>query len=387
VSNLNGQSPLDQIRSSESYQLTVSKAAARLVLKDDASDLNRDWQSAAVERSPASLLKDLLAEPAEQQTWRVEGLWPGQGRVVCAAARKAGKTTLTSNLVRSLADSEPFLGHYGVHPPRGRVGLIDTEMSRDMIRRWYGDQQLRRPDRVAVWTLRGRLGSLDVLSREGRLRWAELLKEAEVEVLILDCLAPLLSALELDESNEGIGRFLEAWDALLVEAEVSESLVNHHMGHTSERSRGGSRLRDWPEVEWRLVREREEKTDQEIDGGARFFSAYGRDVEVGETLLEFQPGLRRLVWRSGGRSSHRQVKKLVGVVGAVQELENRQLAATTNAITNASRMSKTTVTQALPEAVDLCYLVVEQVGQANVYSLTSHGMEFMKGNDGAQPVS
>ena len=50
----------------------------------------------------------------------------------------------------------------------------------------------------------------------------------------------------------------------------------HHMGHNGERSRGDSRLRDWPDVEWRVVRQDEDPTS------ARYLVAYGRDVEQPE---------------------------------------------------------------------------------------------------------
>jgi hypothetical protein len=62
-------------------------------------------------------------------------------------------------------------------------------------------------------------------------------------------------ALGLDEHREA-GRFLVALDTLLADAGIPDAAVIHHMGHVTERSRGDSRIRDWPE--WRLVREDDE---------------------------------------------------------------------------------------------------------------------------------
>ena len=52
----------------------------------------------------------------------------------------------------------------------------------------------------------------------------------------------MLDALGLDEHRDA-GRFLTAFDALLVEAGIRDAFVVTHMGHTNERARGDSRLR------------------------------------------------------------------------------------------------------------------------------------------------
>jgi hypothetical protein len=75
------------------------------------------------------------------------------------------------------------------------------------------------------------------------------------------------------------------------------------MGHSGERARGASRLRDWPDVEWRLVREKTENGD--VDPAApRYFSAYGRDVDVPESRLVFDPATRHLTLEGGSRADH-----------------------------------------------------------------------------------
>ena len=67
------------------------------------------------------------------------------------------------------------------------------------------------------------------------------------------------------------------------------------MGHSGERSRGDSRIRDWPDVEWRLVRQDEEPAS------ARYISAYGRDVDVVESALLYDPTSRHLTVVGGSR--------------------------------------------------------------------------------------
>ena len=137
-------------------------------------------------------------------------------------------------------------------------------------------------------------------------------------MLILDCLTPALGALGLTESNEDVNQFLIAFDALLVEAAVAEALIAHHMGHIEERSRGASRLRDWPEVEWKLVRERGDN-GREVDNGARFLSASGRDVDVHEMRLEYESVTRRLKLVGGSRVEHKMQKWVPTVQAIVAE--------------------------------------------------------------------
>ena len=73
------------------------------------------------------------------------------------------------------------------------------------------------------------------------------------------------------------------------------------MGHAGERSRGDSRLRDWPDVECRLVRDKSNDEDGDTDPAARYLAAYGRDVDQPEQLLGYDGTTRRLTIAGGSR--------------------------------------------------------------------------------------
>lgn len=238
-------------------------------------------------------LDNFLAIEDEDPRYRIGHLWPTGGRIVLAAPAKAGKSSTVGNVLRSLADGEPFLGTYAVEPTR-RVALIDLELDERTLRRWLADQGIRNRDAVTVAALRGRAAAFDILDPTTRARWAEVLRALAVETLVFDCLRPVLDALGLSEDKEA-GRFLVAFDALLAEAGVSEALIVHHAGHGSERSRGDSRLIDWPDATWKIVRESDDPAS------ARYFSAYGRDVDVPESRLTFDPATRRLTLAGGSR--------------------------------------------------------------------------------------
>jgi hypothetical protein len=231
-----------------------------------------------------------LAIEDDPVSYRISDLLPVGGRAVIAAQFKAGKTTTIGNLVRSLSDADDFLGRFAV--TTARVTLIDNEMDARQLRRWLRAQGIQHPENVKVATLRGQVSSFDILDPAVRAQWADRLRGTDV--LIFDCLRPVLDALGLDE-NRDAGKFLVAFDALLREAGISEAIVVHHMGHNGERSRGDSRLRDWPDVEWRLVRNGDEPD------APRFFSAYGRDVDVPELAVTFDSATRHLTAGQGNR--------------------------------------------------------------------------------------
>jgi hypothetical protein len=247
-----------------------------------------------VEPPEVATLRDLLAQPATEATWRVEGWQPCDSRVIFAAQFKAGKTTVVENLARSLLDGDKFLGTYAVAPVDGTVAILDFEMSQGQLTSWYRDQGIKNTDRLFLITLRGHAASFDILDKVVRATWVSVFASRHVRYLVLDCLRPVIDALGLDE-NRDTGKFLVALDALLQEAGIRECLVVHHMGHANERSRGDSRLRDWPDVEWRLVRQDDDPASD------RFITAYGRDVEVAEQQLAYDAATRRLVVAGGSR--------------------------------------------------------------------------------------
>lgn len=292
------------------------------------NDLDKERRRRAVKRMidaeerpaqppPSSTgLAALLAEPPNATKYRVDRLWPAGGKVLMSAGRKAGKTTLVGNLVRSLADGAPFLAAPGAQVAPGewkvaaaghevtpldgrRVMLMDFEMTRDMLREWLRDQRIARLDAVRVELMRGRVW--DPRDVAERARWADYLRGQEVGVLMVDPIGPVLSALGIDESdNTAVGGVLWALDALCLEAGIPELFVAHHAGHDGERARGASAFGGWPDALWELVR------DKTLEGaGKRALRAEGRDVWLAETMLEFDRSSRRLHLGQGSRSSSR----------------------------------------------------------------------------------
>lgn len=261
------------------------------------------------------LLSDMLAAPPQPVRYLIEGLFPAEARVMLAAQHKAGKTTLMGNLLRSLADGDRFLGVHPVTVPSGRIVVLDDEMGPAMFTAWLRDQGIRNTDRIAVVSLRGRVSSFDILDPAVRREWVDTLRAFDPAVLVLDCLRPVLDALGLNEHNEA-GRLLVALDELIKECGATEAVVVHHMGHNGERSRGDSRLRDWPDVEWTIVRQ-----DAEDLASTRYFRAYGRDVDAPERRLDYDPVARRYTAAEASRRDASMFAALADVLMFVQDAD------------------------------------------------------------------
>ncbi|WP_217631250.1 AAA family ATPase [Modestobacter sp. DSM 44400] len=100
-------------------------------VREKARDVIRR-EKAEAEFAPPPYRRSLAEELAviiEPPQPRIEGLsYVGQN-VLLSAKAKAGKTTLSVSLARSLADGEPFLGSQGVTPPAGNIGVLNYEMT------------------------------------------------------------------------------------------------------------------------------------------------------------------------------------------------------------------------------------------------------------------
>lgn len=304
--------PLEPVEIAELREEAAAvREACRIRVRERARVLAaRD--AAVVPPHPRSL-SDLLDEPDEAASWRVDGLWPTGGRILLAAQYKSGKTTLAGDTIKTLVDGGQLLGRFDVDPV-GKVALIDTELDPRTMRRWFRDKGIENADAVVVLTLRGAVSSFDILDPAIRSQWATRL--AGTDVVILDCLRPLIDALGLSEDKDA-GKVLTAFDALLAEVGAGEGMVVTHMGHNNERARGDSRLLDWNDAMWKIVRGGDETDDD--NGRPRFFSALGRDVAVAEGRLDYDTATRHLVYEGGSRreSSQREaVPALLAMVGA-----------------------------------------------------------------------
>lgn len=259
---------------------------------------------------PFQSLRTQLSMPLERLSHRIQGFQILDTRVGLSAQYKAGKTTLRNSMIKSLVDGEPFLGTYDVRRLDGVIAVLDFELSDRMGLDWHRAAGIDHDDQVWPLFLRGRASTFNILDRGVRRAWAQHFRAAGVTYVILDCVRPLMDALGLDEHRDG-GRILAAIDELLEAAYITEACVVAHMGHNGERARGDSRFRDWPDAEWRLVRQTDDPASP------RYLSAFGRDIDVPESQLDYDSSTRRLTVVGGSRQDLKAQSALDTVIEVI----------------------------------------------------------------------
>jgi hypothetical protein len=267
----------------------------------------------ALSPPPVRPFADWIDQPIDPVRYRFDQLAPTNARVLLAAQFKAGKTSFVGNQIRALADREDFLNHFTVNTPADRIVVVDNELDEDMLRAWMRAQNIRNQKAIAeVVPLRGLVASFNILDDHIREQWARRLRDHGCDYLVLDCLRPVLDVCGLDESRD-TGKFLLAFDELCSQAGVNDSTIVHHMGHSNERSRGDSRLLDWPDVLWKVVRETDDPAS------TRYFSAYGRGVNIPEGRLGYDPDTHHLTYVAGSRSDAKAEVAIPDVVAVLAE--------------------------------------------------------------------
>jgi len=239
---------------------------------------------------------DDLLEPLDPDPELIEGLVPKDGNALLTAPFKAGKTTTMMNLVKDLLEGTPFLGHFGIAPYDGNVSMWNYEVSASMFRRWRLEAGVKSTaeHRLFVANLRGR--RVDLLDDRIAEDVVKRLKQTETGVWIVDPLARAAAGLD-ENSNTDMGQFFERVDEIKEEAGVHTLVLVHHTGREGDRSRGASRIDDWPDALLSLTKDKD---------GTRFLGAVGRDVDQAPGSLEFDPETRRLSWVGGSKRNSGQ---------------------------------------------------------------------------------
>jgi hypothetical protein len=238
-------------------------------------------------RALGKRLNALIAQPQPTHRWRVEDWIAFGGRTLLIADKKAGKSTLMANFIRSLLDGADFLDDAPVQPLAHdeSVVLVDFEMSETDLQLWYRDQGIRNQSRAVVFALDGEETLFHILDTNTRDAWVHELRALNCKVLIVDCAGPALAACNLNE-NTDMPRFCVALNQLKRSANVSEVVLVHHTGHTDKkRPRGHSYLLGWHTTQ--IVVESN-------SSGQRWISASGRDVDQPQRELIHDDTTRRL---------------------------------------------------------------------------------------------
>ena len=293
----------DQARA---HEAEVQRRLDGLRASEDAKDRLAEERLAARPLPPVDVGSlDEMLERGDETKWRVEGVQPVDGRVLVVAQRKAGKTTLVGNLAKSLLDGEPFLGKFPVSPIAGSLVILNYEVSGPTLAKWLADMgfsaDARR--RLRIVNLRGRENLL--ATEAGREKLVTLLKGVQAEYLVVDVFARAFSGNQ--DSNSEVAAWLGELDRVATDGGAREVVLVAHAGWgASGRSRGASALEDWPDSIVNLEMDRDVDTDAT---GPRYVKAFGRDVDIEKSRLDFDSATRLLTYSGITRAAVRNSKK------------------------------------------------------------------------------
>jgi len=332
----------------------------RIEVRETAKGRWRAKQDPHSEGFDAGTLGEILGREPEPRP-RVEGLIPWEASTLVSAQRKTGKTTLVLNLARALLTGEPFLGLETI-PVDGNVALLNFEVSGFQIARWANE--IRVPhDRLVIVNMRGRRNAL--ADERDRERLAEMLRSHQVESLIVD---PFGRAYAGESQNDAgqVGGFLTELDRFArSQVRAKDLILTAHAGWNGERTRGSSALEDWADSIITMTR-----SESDTSNSARFLRATGRDVDMDEDQLGFDPDTRTLTLTGQGSRKIQQRRsanttRIEEQVEQVLAAVEREPGMSLRALRAAVKGSKDVVDRAVEEAKARRLVRVEYVGNTS----------------------
>jgi hypothetical protein len=289
------------------FRRDVADELRRLKIRKAAQDALRAETEPPAKPFDAGSLREILARPPEPPM-RAEGLVPSDADTLIVSQRKTGKTTLVVNYADTLITGCDFLGRIPVRPIDGNVAMLNFEVSAAMMARWAHEHGVPR-DRLFLVNLRGRRNPL--AHPEDRERLAKWLRSHDTEALMVDPFGRAYTGKSQNDPGE-VGAWLVDLDVFArSEVGARDLVLSTHAGWNGERTRGSSALEDWADSIITMTRDDEDH---------RYLRATGRDVDLDEDRLDFDPATRTLTLAGvGSRKQDRDARRLDDLMAAAVE--------------------------------------------------------------------
>lgn len=187
--------------------------------------------------------------------YRIPDILTDQGNVLISAYRKAGKTSLILDLIKSLTTGADFLGGLSCDPLDGPVVYVNLELFQSMLRKYALDIGIKLSnDSFLIQDYRGRASKFLLADDEWRDDYAYELRAIQASALIIDPISPLLAMNGVDSNDNDMSRVvLEQLGEVATLAGMKHLFVVDHTGHVEKnRSRGASAKEDWADMLWNI---------------------------------------------------------------------------------------------------------------------------------------
>jgi 5S rRNA maturation endonuclease (ribonuclease M5) len=341
----------------EAQRIRVRRAAQYLVNSEDSRPLEL----------PDGNPEAYWAIDPPENLFTIEGLHVTGSNTLIVAQYKTGKTSLCINLLRSIANVQPFLGRFDVVERHGRVAYLDYEMQASQFKSWLkagGEIDL---DRMTTpLHLRGIKFPFWITDR--RKQFTQWLIDNEVSSLIIDTgMAASNGLVDNWNDNNQMMEFTTSLDTLKEESDVDDLYIVTHTGRGfmedgQEHARGATRLEDWMDAGWYLTKD---------EAQTRYLRAMGRGVDMETMALEFEQSTHTVKTTGIGKDEHQiqrgieMVTDLLSNTGEMGAAELRDQMAGKGALRNV----------AIAEAIGRGYIEKAEVDRKQIYRITDTGTE------------
>ena len=266
----------DELASDPKIKALVAERVSKALIEVQVERAVKAIEHSAEGGLPGSWrLDDFLSRQFEETGFIVDRLMKYGANVHLVAAAKTGKTNVAINLVKSLADGGKFLGAFETKPIKGRICMMDFELDERQAQDWLRRIGIKNTSKVEIYPLRGMPNPFR--SPESMRELEEVLKALDIEFLILDPFSSIYSGDA--NSNTEVKAFLKEVDAFKIRSGVQHLVIAVHAGRNQGQTRGASTLDDHPDALWYLQKDEEK----------RYFKAVGRDIDVPEAEIIFDP--------------------------------------------------------------------------------------------------
>lgn len=342
------------------FATRVAREVEWLRIREAARAQHANEQAAHTPPIDAALLGEVLARPAPP-AHRVEDLIPSEAGTLVVAQRKTGKTTFDLNLAYSLITGEDFLGRFGVRKIDGNVALLNYEVSDHQIARWAHDANIN-PNRLLLVNLRGRRNPLATEADQTKL--SDLLRQHDIESVLVDPFGRAYTGQNQNDAGE-VGAWLANLDRFARGAAGAlDVILAAHAGWAGERTRGSTALEDWADSIITLTRGKDDGRD------LRFMRAEGRDIDLDEDQLDFDPATRRLTLTgAGSRRAHAEAAEATAWIDDVVAFVKSNPGANKATIAKAFKVRPQTIRQATDLAVDRGLINRSKQGRSELHSV------------------
>jgi hypothetical protein len=260
---LNEQAYMRRVAQKHADQKIMQEQARRLVKFDDEATLVNEL---AIELKPVK--------------WLIDSWFRANTSVLMNADPKAGKTRLALNLVQSLVEEQPFLGHFQCNWPEGqRAWYGNWDMPEDLFREYLHNYNWVQPDRMIV----KHIGAMEFPFWLPNVfdEFVSYAQRMKISLMVVDTLHVASQGYVSDfNDNDEVSQFIHLLRKLCKAAGVENLLMLHHTGHGDKtRGRGASTLAADVDGIWLLQME-----DPDVHDSPRFLSARGR--MLGQSSLQ-----------------------------------------------------------------------------------------------------